>query len=124
MSVCVFTTFYYGQTQSEMNNESAKSFQDADKELNLIYQKVLGEYKTDKVFIANLRKAQNAWISFRDAEVLAKFPPREKGYYGSVLPTCLSSYKAKLTQERAKQLKVWLDGIAEGDTCSGSVKQK
>jgi len=37
---------------------------------------------------------------------------------------CWSMELTGLTQERTQVLKVWLDGIEEGDVCSGSVKMK
>jgi hypothetical protein len=56
--------------------------------------------------------------------MLAKFPDREPGYYGSIQPTCWSNYLQELTEERTKRLKVWLTGIEEGNMCSGSVNIK
>jgi hypothetical protein len=37
---------------------------------------------------------------------------------------CVLFYLEKLTLERIKTLKVWIDGIEEGDVCTGSVKTK
>jgi hypothetical protein len=37
---------------------------------------------------------------------------------------CVARFLEQLTNERIKYLKVWLDGIAEGDYCTGSVKMK
>ena len=56
--------------------------------------------------------------------MLAKFPKREPGYYGSIQPTCWSNYLQELTEERTKRLKIWLTGIEEGNMCSGSVNIK
>ena len=65
-----------------------------------------------------------AW--FRDAEVAAKFPlapgQSAQAQYGSVFPMCQDQFKATLTAQRTAQLKAWLDGVAEGDACAGSVK--
>jgi len=127
LNICIIPTFYYAQSQTEMNIASDKNFQKADKELNRVYQKILTlpEYKQDKAFIESLKKSQRIWIQFRDAEVLAKYPHQnERAYYGSIFPTCLSNYKEELTLERIKKLKIWLEGIEEGDGCSGSVKFK
>jgi hypothetical protein len=49
---------------------------------------------------------------------------REEGYYGSVHPMCVAMYLTQLTEERIKILRIWLDGIEEGDVCCGSVKSK
>ncbi len=40
----------------------------ADTELNEVYNKILKEYKSDKVFICSLKESQNLWIKYRDAE--------------------------------------------------------
>jgi uncharacterized protein YecT (DUF1311 family) len=110
------------QTQLEMNATANTDYQKADKELNSTYKKILKEYSTDLVFIKNLKITQNIWIKFRDAEMNMKYPQKEPGYYGSIFPTCWNMYMTELTQIRTKELKIWLTGITEGDTCSGSVK--
>jgi uncharacterized protein YecT (DUF1311 family) len=114
----------FGQTQLEMNQEEESNYLKADKELNLVYNQILNEYKSDAVFIKNLKNAQRIWIQFRDAEMKSKYPDREQGYYGSIHPMCWSIYKKDLTEERTKKLIVWLTGIEEGDACLGSVKMK
>ena len=99
-------------------------FEKADKELNQVYGNILKEYKKDTVFIKSLKKSQKLWIQLRDAEMKVKFPDRERGYYGSVLPMCWSLYKTELTIRRANELKVWINGVEEGDVCAGTVKIK
>lgn len=108
-------------TQLEMNlcdgNEQAL----ADKELNLIYQAVLKKHRSDKKFIDHLKNAQRAWVNWRDAEMEALFPEHnEPDYYGSSFAGCWSNQLATLTRERSRQLRIWLDGIEEGDICAGS----
>jgi uncharacterized protein YecT (DUF1311 family) len=120
----ISTNFSFAQTQLEMNTEAGNSFLKADKELNSTYNKILKEYKSDTVFIKNLKTAQNIWIKFRDAEMEMKYPLREPGYYGSIQPVCRYTYLEELTKKRTKELKIWLTGIEEGDCCSGSVKMK
>ena len=113
------------QTQNEMNIEYAAEFDKADKELNRVYRKIFAEYADDKVFLEKLKLAQRAWIKFRDAHMESLFPEEEKRlHYGSVYPMCYSIHMKKITEERTRQLKVWLEGIEEGDVCSGSVKVK
>jgi uncharacterized protein YecT (DUF1311 family) len=121
---CWTVSFCFGQSQRELNEDTAKDYQKADKELNNVFQEILKEYKKDTAFIKNLKVAQKIWVQFRDAEMKAKYPDREDGYYGSVQPMCWYLYKTELTEERSKKLKVWLTGIKEGDVCSGSVKRK
>jgi uncharacterized protein YecT (DUF1311 family) len=114
----------FAQTQLEMNKEENDSYKKADKELNEVYQKILSEYKSDTIFVKNLKVSQRIWVTFRDAELKMKYPDREPGYYGSVHPMCISVYLEYLTRERIKTLKVWLEGIEEGDACIGSIKIK
>jgi len=121
---CVTVNFCFGQTQLEMNQKADRNFQKADKELNSVYQNILKEYKSDTAFIKNLKIAQKIWIQFRDAEMKARYPDREDGYYGSIQPMCWSSYLTELTEDRITKLKIWLAGIEEGDACAGSVKIK
>ena len=122
--LCVSTNFSFAQTQLDMNTEAGGNYLKADKELNLTYSKILKEYKTDAAFIKNLKAAQNIWIKFRDAEVKMKYPDREPGYYGSIQTVCFYNYLEELTTKRTKELKTWLIGVEEGDSCSGSIKTK
>jgi len=125
--ICIllfYNAMAYSQTQADMNNAARISYQKADKELNNTYQTILMEYRTDSVFIKTFKASQRIWISFRDAELKMKYPDREPGYYGSIQPMCVSNYLEQLTKDRIKTLKVWLDGIEEGDGCAGSVKTK
>ena len=121
--LCLTNIICFAQTQLEMNQKAHKDFQKADKELNSVYQKILQEYKSDTAFIKNFKKTQKIWVQLRDAEMKAKYPDRKEGY-GSVEPMCWSMYLKELTEERTKDLRIWLDGIEEGDVCSGSVKTK
>lgn len=113
----------FSQTQHEINKEASEEYKKADIELNNVYQNILTEYKFDSIFIDRLKKTQRIWISYRDAELEMKFPAENKqAQYGSVFPMCVSFFLKKLTNERTEKLKIWLNGIEEGDVCSGSVK--
>ena len=119
----IFSFNVISQTQGEMNAEKEKSYKSSDKKLNAVYQAILEEYKNDTIFIEALRLSQRNWIKFRDSELKMKYPEREtEGYYGSVYPMCEAIYLNELTKSRIKTLKTWLEGIEEGDVCSGSVK--
>ena len=114
----------FSQTQADMNKQTYESYKKADKELNDIYHKILIEYKADTLFVKNLKASQRIWINFRDAELKIRYPDYGNNYYGSMQPMCVASYLEKLTKERIKTLKEWLDGVEEGEGCEGSVKLK
>jgi len=123
LGALVLVSFALAQTQSAMNQDACAQYKQADQALNATYAKVLKDYAKDPQFLAKLRQAQHAWIAFRDAHLAARFPKADKqAEYGSAYPACRCAVLTELTDEREKELKVWADGIPEGDVCSGSVK--
>jgi len=125
ISILIFGSFFsFAQNQNELNIDAHNQFKRADEELRQVYSKIINEYKKDTVFIKNFKKSQRLWIQFRDAEMNVKYSESEKKYYGSVWPMCWSLYKTELTTRRINELKVWINGVEEGDVCAGSVKIK
>lgn len=112
------------QTQPEMNVAACEKFQKADDELNQTYNQILATYKDDEEFIENLKKAQRAWIVFKNYHVASIFPKIKQGAYGSVKPMCRCDILTELTTERTKVLRRWLTGVEEGDVCAGSIRSK
>jgi len=110
------------QTQLAMNQCAGQELRAADAELNRIYKKLQETYAGDPAFLEKLKLAQRAWIAFRDAGLAAKFPSTNKSDYGSIYPMCASQYLSGFTRKRIADLKVWLDGVQEGDACAGSVR--
>src|SRR5687768_11622038 len=105
LSILMFITHWsIAQTQMEMNEDAHRQLDTADKQLNHVFRQILKEYKSDTVFIKNLKISQQRWIRFRDAEMDMMYPEREHGYYGSMHPMCWSLYKKELTDERTKKL--------------------
>ena len=124
ISCFVIANISFCQTQSELNEKAHKDLLKANKELNDVYKKILQEYNFDTLFIKNFKAAQKLWLQLRDAEMKAKFPHANDGSYGSVFPMCWSMELQSLTEQRTKDIKIWLDGVEEGDVCNGSVKVK
>lgn len=111
------------QTQSGQNQDACTDYKSADQALNATYTRVLKDYGKNTQFVAKMRASQRAWLAFRDADLDAMFPaPDKQSEYGSVYPVCRCGVLKDLTELRTGQLKVWLDGIPEGDVCGGSVK--
>jgi uncharacterized protein YecT (DUF1311 family) len=88
-------SFSYGHA-----SQAGKAYNDADKELNSTYQKVINLIKNpeEKNLII---ESQKAWVRFRDAEVAfhAKYFPASKG--GLFVAT-------DMTEKRVQELKVLL----------------
>ena len=111
------------QTQLQMNEASCAEYKQADREMNRVYLKIVSDYRRDPVFIKALKKAQLAWLRYRDAHVESIFPGAAS-QYGSVSTMCRCGSLAEITKERTQTLNRWLEGIDEGDVCAGSVKVK
>ncbi|CAN7410189.1 lysozyme inhibitor LprI family protein [Pararhizobium sp. LjRoot255] len=106
-------------TQSDMNICANKDYEAADKELNAVYKttmtamqttdKELGEIDLNYVgAVEALKKAQRAWIGYRDGQCdLAGFQARG----GSMEPTLVSGCLADLTKKRTAELKSLTEGL-------------
>lgn len=114
------TSTGFTQTQMEMNEQAKNSFQQADKELNKVYQQILKDYSTDTLFLKNLKASQKIWIQFRDAEMKMKYPLKETEYY-SMQTVCWYNYMQNITEARTLTLKDWLKPLDDGDVCAGSI---
>ncbi|HXD30242.1 MAG TPA: lysozyme inhibitor LprI family protein [Pyrinomonadaceae bacterium] len=113
------------QNQMELNEKACAAYKKADAKMNAIYKKILNDYRKDRLFVQKMRAAQRAWLVFRDAHLESMYPAVDKrAAYGSVQPMCHCMELEKITDERAKVLKQWTDGIEEGDVCGGSIKVK
>lgn len=108
------------QSQAAYNAAACAALKKADAELNAVYAAILKKNADDKNFIDKLKAAQRAWVAFRDAEMAARYPAKDKWEYGSAFDLCWCNGLAALTQQRTEQLKPWRDGIPEGDVCAGS----
>jgi uncharacterized protein YecT (DUF1311 family) len=74
-------------------------------------------------FLQKLKAAQRLWIAFRDAHLESLYPAGDKQLeYGSAYGACRCLALVELTNRRLEELKVWLRGVPEGETCKGSVR--
>jgi uncharacterized protein YecT (DUF1311 family) len=111
------------QTQMQLNKEACDEYKKADAEMNDVYRRINRDYRDNPGFIGALKKAQLAWIRYRDVHLESIFPG-DPSQYGSINPMCRCTNLAEITKERTRVLKRWVEGIEEGDVCAGSVKAK
>lgn len=123
LTALLFSINLYPQTQSEMTYAALQDYKLADTAINEVYNKILKEYKSDKVFIRNLKESQALWIKFRDAEVKLKFHDYSSKA-GSTRTMCQLFLLKDLTEARTSELKKWLEGAEKGDVCAGPMKKK
>ena len=97
------------QSQQEMNAQARKDFKKADTELNTAYKKVIALLPDEKS-VELLRKAQRAWVAFRDAN--AAFHADEmRG--GSAVPLLFYGQQTQLTKSRLKHLQRYLKDFGD-----------
>lgn len=125
--IILMLLIFFGTAQAEdqlqLNTAACNEMKDADATLNQVYKKVLAKYQDDEVFINKFVAAQKKWIEFRDAYVDSMYIPEKQDSYGTVFSMCRCYFLEKIINDRVKQLQVWLEGISEGDVCTGSVNQ-
>lgn len=107
------------QTQMDMNQCAYEDFEKADRELNAVYKKAMvSQVELDKqsaemspVYVGAvkaLKKAQRAWIDYRDGQC------EGMGYQasgGSMQGMLIDGCKASLTQARTKELRELTQGL-------------
>jgi uncharacterized protein YecT (DUF1311 family) len=106
-------------TQLELNQCAGSDWKAADDEMNRVYKQVLDHYKQNRIAVEKIRKAQRAWVVFRDAQIEASYPVPDsmvQAQYGSMFPMCEAMQLTRLTLERTEQLKELIDGGTCGDT--------
>jgi cell division protein FtsL len=119
----VISTF--GISQSTTNTNNNRDFEESEAQLSQVYQQILNEYENDTVFVSRLKETQRILYLFREAELQMKFPEDNKEvFYGSIYRECANQYLIELTEDRIEKLQIWVEGVEEGDVCSGSIKLK
>jgi uncharacterized protein YecT (DUF1311 family) len=113
-------------TQLDLNRDAGSALKAADAELNRIYREIRRRYRDEPLFLDKLERAQDARLKFRNAELEALYRPTSDGdpriACGSMYPMRYASAMEQLIKERSAQLRTWLDGVQEGDTCTGSMR--
>ncbi len=97
------------KTQAAMGvcaNETAKR---ADAELNRVYSELLSKAKSYSGALAKIRRAERAWIVYRDVYIEAMYPAKNKqAEYGSMFPMEADLLKARLTRQQIAALRAML----------------
>ena len=113
------TCWQQAATQLAMNQCAEADLREADSELNRTYEEVLARFAREPNKLAAIKKAQRAWIVFRDAEIDALFPASHTSEQGSATVMCRPIHLARMTSQRTKELQE-LVNRREGDVCSQS----
>ena len=97
--------------QPELNACAAGEAARVDAELNRVYRELLSKNGDDPAALEKIKKAQRAWVAFRDAYVEAMFPAEDKqAEYGSMYPMEVDLILANLTRRQIDALKDLIKG--------------
>lgn len=98
--------------QHELNQCAHMGYQEADKELNAAYKKLMAMIGSDADAKKALIAAERAWIAFRDAECAHQASGLQGG---SMQPMIVSYCLASMTRQRTMTLKKQYSMNMEGD---------
>lgn len=97
------------KTQQQLNQCQQQAYAQADARLNALYEQMIARLQEDPAATRDLRRAQRAWLAFRDAE--CRFASPVQGSAASmVLTQCLT----RLTRQRTEDFQRYLT-CREGD---------
>jgi uncharacterized protein YecT (DUF1311 family) len=97
------------QSQSELGDAAHRSYQQADAELNRVYQQLAATH--DAGYRAGLVASERAWVRFRDAQCDWQTIGTEGG---TIRPMLVSNCLRTLTVQRTAELRRMLN-CADGD---------
>ena len=98
--------------QLQLNQCALEDFEKADRALNETYQTLIRKRHSEKAYIDALRKAQRAWVRFRDAELNAMFACDDENpriCWGSMYNLLYLNAKTELTQARTRRLRQYIE---------------
>lgn len=97
------------QTQQQLNQCHQQAYAQADSRLNAQFEQIIARLQADDAATRDLRRAQRAWLAYRDAE--CRFASPTQGSAASmVLTQCLT----RLTRQRSEDFQRYLK-CQEGD---------
>lgn len=100
LSLIVPIALSFAQTK----DESRVYFENSDRQLNDIYQRLVDAKKEDKLYIENLKISQQAWLKLRDAQLTLMYPDHSSIEKPDLLSSSELKYLAYLTDERVDVL--------------------
>jgi uncharacterized protein YecT (DUF1311 family) len=110
------------QSQQDLQICAAQEARRVDAQLNRTYQRLMAKAKNDPVAVEKIEAAQHAWMVFRDAQLEAMYPHKDKqAEYGTAYPMCVLLLKNDLTRQRTRMLSKMLNPV-EGEVCDAGLR--
>ena len=100
-----------GGVTEHMRNAQGRAYKQWDRELNIVYKELMNHLSAEEQ--DSLRKAQKAWLVFRDAETEFLWSESISGG-GTLQAIIVSDYSLELLKTRVCQLSNFVPADAEG----------
>jgi uncharacterized protein YecT (DUF1311 family) len=94
--------------QSSMNACAGDENKRLQTEQDRVYQQLLKAVKSDSTATEKIKKAQDAWLAYKQAYLDARYPEADKATYGSIYPMDVNLLEAKMTRQHIADLKLLL----------------
>lgn len=111
---------YFGFAGETAEESTCNQLRTSEAKLVAIYKQLISKYRHDQQFIRKLRKSQQSWVAYKEAQLELIYPHGPSPEYGSIYSTCRCQVLGDFTADRIKVLEQWLNGIDMGDVCTGS----
>lgn len=112
----------HATTDPAMQRCAGENARDADAAMNVAFQQLM-KRAPDAGARKKLQAAQTAWMTYRKAELAAKYPADNpesaQQKYGTVWPMCAVLDYVEMTRARTAELHRLLS-VREGDVCAGA----
>lgn len=117
---------YFTYAQANYDQSLDKELKQSEQKLNTIYRDLLKEYVKNIPFTKNLKISQKAWLAYREADLLMKYPEADtdkaQELWGTIYPFCKNLFYIDYNNKRVKYLSKWLKSSKRKDgDCTGSV---
>lgn len=108
---CIARASCYDTAMTQASIADCAQSERHDDELNSTYKAVMKRFSSNKIFRERLKRAQRAWLAYRDLELDVVSSE------GSISSQCRSARMLQLNKERTEYFKSLLDA-KEGDVCA------
>ena len=105
ISIACMTISMQAQTQGEMNADAIEAYKKADKELNVVYKKLMSKLSDSEK--STVKTQQRNWIKIKESECKKEADEYEGG---SMAPMILHNCLEEKTIQRTKELRAMLRG--------------
>ena len=108
----------------DQSRNSCSDYLKTKKSMDDMVKSLEEEYAKYPKFLAKFKKAQDAWVAYRDIQLEMIFPEADKAQYGGFYPTCRCNWLVEMTNEHVDFLVKFVSNTDDVEPCGGAVNSK